>query len=80
MTNLDDLIERSRDRRQLPPPALRKALREEARLSKSEIARALGVSAMTIVHWERGTRNPSTKHMTEYVGLLRSLQREAVGE
>jgi DNA-binding transcriptional regulator YiaG len=78
MLSVDRLLERSRDRRELPPPALRKALREGARLSKREVAAALGVSTMAVVHWERGTRFPRPAHLAAYAGLLRSLQWEAI--
>jgi transcriptional regulator with XRE-family HTH domain len=80
MASVEDLLERARERRQLPSPALRKALREGARLSKREVAAALGVSPMAVVHWERGSRFPSPAHLGDYAALLQSLQREAVGE
>jgi DNA-binding transcriptional regulator YiaG len=75
---IETLIEQAKLRRQLPPPPLRRALREQAGLSKSSVGAAIGVSAMAILHWERGTRRPNPEHLAKYAALLRSLQHDAL--
>lgn len=76
MPTVDDLLERARDRRTLPPPAIRRALRQEAGLSLSEVAEALHVSDEAVRHWEAGRRRPRPEHLQAYAQLLRGLQRD----
>ncbi|MEV4927535.1 helix-turn-helix domain-containing protein [Streptomyces roseoverticillatus] len=56
----------------LPAPGVRRELREQARLSKAQVARALGVSPSTVAGWE-GTREPSGEIRTRYAYLLDGL-------
>ncbi|MEV5379304.1 helix-turn-helix transcriptional regulator [Streptomyces nondiastaticus] len=67
----------------LPTPEVRRELREQARLSKAQVARALGVSPSTVAGWE-GTRDPSGEIRTRYAylldGLAAKFQAEALAE
>jgi len=67
------LVERLKSRRDLPPPAVRRALREAAGLSQGDIARAVGASRQAVAHWEEGRRNPRPVHLSTYVEVLRLL-------
>jgi transcriptional regulator with XRE-family HTH domain len=57
---------------ELPPPDVRRELREQARLSKAQVARALGVSPGTVGAWEGG-REPSDEIRAKYAYLLDGL-------
>ncbi|MFD0339748.1 helix-turn-helix transcriptional regulator [Streptomyces sp. NPDC127117] len=57
---------------ELPPPDVRRELREQARLSKAQVARALGVSPGTVGAWEGG-RDPSDEVRAKYAYLLDGL-------
>ncbi|GAA0445110.1 helix-turn-helix transcriptional regulator [Streptomyces sp. NPDC046215] len=56
----------------LPTMERRQELRERARLSKAQVARALGVSPSTVAGWESG-RDPSGDIRTKYAYLLDGL-------
>ena len=51
-----------------------RGIRENARLSQAEIARALGVDQPTVARWEGGTM-PRRHHATRYAELLGRLSR-----
>lgn len=55
---------------QLPPPAVRRQLREAAGLSRPQVAELVGVSAEAIRLWETGERTPSGEARGRYVDLL----------
>lgn len=77
-TAADDLVERVRLRQQLPPPRVRKAIREAHGVTQAELATALGVSRQTLIHWEQGHRSPRRESAEKYARLLLALQgREA---
>ncbi|WP_331723616.1 MULTISPECIES: helix-turn-helix domain-containing protein [unclassified Streptomyces] len=57
----------------LPAPEQRLRLREAARLSKAQVARALGVSPSTVTGWETG-RDPSGEVRTRYAYLLEGVR------
>lgn len=73
MTELLDLAERLQVRQALPPPNVRRALREAAGLSQEDIARAIGTSRQAVAHWEAGDRYPRPQHLRPYVEVLRLL-------
>jgi DNA-binding transcriptional regulator YiaG len=50
-------------------------LREGARLSRSEVGDACGVSGRAVGHWETGARSPTGAPAVEYGKLLRQLAR-----
>ncbi|MFF4081608.1 helix-turn-helix domain-containing protein [Streptomyces sp. NPDC001777] len=57
---------------ELPPPDVRRELRERARLSKAQVARTLGVSPSTVGGWESG-RDPVDETRKRYAYLLDGL-------
>jgi DNA-binding transcriptional regulator YiaG len=63
-------------RRALPPPSMRRALREANGISAAELARPLKVSRQTVSKWELGRRTPSGPLLEAYVAVLDELQRE----
>lgn len=63
----------------LPAPARRQELRELARLSKAQVARALGVSPSTVAGWESG-RDPVGEIRTKYAYLLDGLSAKLATE
>lgn len=73
MELLDELLDRVRARRELPPPAMRRAIREAAGLTLEDFGGALGVSSQAVLYWERGTRFPRPEHLGPYSELLRAL-------
>ncbi len=72
------LLEQSlHDRRSLPPPPARRALRQAAGVSLLAVARACGVSRQAVAHWEAGTRQPRDEHLTAYLKALKLLREKA---
>jgi len=67
------LLQRVARQRRMPPPTARRLLREQARLSQRDVAAVLGVSAVAVSHWERGTRQPRPEHHAAYQALLDKL-------
>ncbi|UKY47398.1 helix-turn-helix domain-containing protein [Streptomyces inhibens] len=63
----------------LPAPDARRELRERARLSKAQVARALGVSPSTVGGWESG-REPVGETRTKYAYLLDGLSAKLAAE
>lgn len=53
-----------------------RTIREEARLSRSELARSLGLHESTIAHWECGRRQPTGAAAERYFHLLNQLRAE----
>lgn len=74
-----ELAEKIASRRRLPTPAVRRAIRESARVSQDEIGRQMEppVCRATVSRWESGQREPSASYLTQYVRLLDELE-EAV--
>ena len=70
MTDLDDLLDRVDPVVSLPEPAERRCLREAARLTQAEVARALGVSTASVGRWEAGSRTPDRHHVNAYARFL----------
>lgn len=52
-------------------------IREDAGLSKSELARRVGVSHVAIIRWERGEQQPRGDLAVAYGRELRRLERAA---
>lgn len=69
---IDSLLASVGPQAELPPPELRRSLRERAGLSKAQVARALGVSPSTVSGWESG-RDPAGEVRTKYAYLLEGL-------
>jgi DNA-binding transcriptional regulator YiaG len=66
-----------RDR--LPPPAERRALREQVGLSRARVAAALDVAQETVKHWESGDSVPRRSNLRAYAALLDQLRAAADG-
>ncbi|MFF7727175.1 helix-turn-helix domain-containing protein [Streptomyces sp. NPDC008001] len=69
---IDSLLAAVGPQAELPPCQVRRELRERARLSKAQVARALGVSPSTVAGWEGG-RDPAGETRTRYAYLLDGL-------
>ncbi|QLE75773.1 helix-turn-helix domain-containing protein [Streptomyces rectiverticillatus] len=69
---IDSLLAAVGPKADLPAPQVRQELRERARLSKAQVARALGVSPSTVTGWESG-RDPAGETRTKYAYLLDGL-------
>ncbi|WP_058041282.1 helix-turn-helix domain-containing protein [Streptomyces roseifaciens] len=69
---IDSLLAAVGPQAELPAPQVRRELRERARLSKAQVARALGVSPSTVAGWESG-RDPAGEIRTKYAYLLDGL-------
>lgn len=74
VSTVDELAERVKYRKDLPPPAMRKLIRESAGVTQAELAEALGVSRVAVIHWERGDRYPRRQHLDGYARALRLLR------
>lgn len=74
--NLSAILDEVRDRRDLPTPGMRRAIRESAGLSLTDVARVTGVSRQAVAAWEAGKATPARPHLSAYAELLRELQRE----
>ena len=79
MQTLDDLIAASNDRLRLPDPAIRRLLRERARVSQSEIAAVANVDRASVSRWESGAREPRGENLENYLEILDRLARVARG-
>nr|WP_037578205.1 helix-turn-helix transcriptional regulator [Phaeacidiphilus oryzae] len=58
---------------ELPPPAVRRQLREDAGLSRPQVAGALGIHPSTLAGWEAGRTEPPTAKRAAYLRLLEGL-------
>ena len=70
--NTEALIETAK-RRQLPPPPVRRALRQATSTTQREMAEAIGVDPATVCRWETGARTPRGAHRLAYAQLLKGL-------
>lgn len=69
---IDSLLAAVGPEAELPAADARRALRERARLSRAQVARALGVGPSTVAGWESG-RDPSGETRAKYAYLLDGL-------
>ncbi|WP_019064881.1 helix-turn-helix domain-containing protein [Streptomyces prunicolor] len=76
---IDSLLDAVGHEAELPPHQVRRELRERARLSKAQVARALGVSPSTLSGWEGG-RDPAGEARTKYAYLLDGLNAKLATE
>jgi transcriptional regulator with XRE-family HTH domain len=68
------LAEKVRAKRELPSPAVRRAIRIAAGVSQQDIADELGLTRAAVGRWETGDRLPSGDHLLGYVKILRTLR------
>lgn len=63
-------------KRDLPPPKIRRAIRQGAGASLDMVAADFDppISRHALRHWENGTRNPTPEHLVQYVSILRRLR------
>lgn len=73
---VDEILARGRRRRRLPPPEVRRLLRERAGLTQREIAEALDVSRVCVTRYETGARTPRGDELDRYLELLDRLAAE----
>lgn len=71
---VEDLIQA---RRNLPSPALRRAIRLDAEVAQVDVAAELGVSQRSVSRWEAGECDPAKDVLPRYVDLLERM-RQAV--
>lgn len=69
----ETLREQLEAKRGLPSPPLRRAIRQAAGATIEEVATEVGVSKYAVLQWEQGNRNPSRRHLSKYVRLLREM-------
>jgi transcriptional regulator with XRE-family HTH domain len=63
-------------RHRLPPPALRREIRQLAGLTQEDIANALRIDRASVARWEAGTREPRHDLLRPYLELLDRLLEE----
>lgn len=73
-----DLLATVQARRDLPPPVMRRAIRQAAGASLRAMADAVGVTPQAIAFWEKDERTPTGDRLLRYLEVLRSLEREEV--
>jgi DNA-binding XRE family transcriptional regulator len=69
-----DVLERVRNRRRLPDPLMRRAIREAAGATQDEVAQATDVSRRSVVRWEAGLSAPRGDRLTRYLRVLDELR------
>ncbi|MGY0489586.1 helix-turn-helix domain-containing protein [Streptomyces sp. WG-D5] len=69
---IDSLLASVTPEAELPAPDVRRELRESARLTKTQVARALGVNPSTLAGWEAG-RDPAGETRAKYAYFLDGL-------
>lgn len=71
-SGVDELLERVRSRRTLPPKSERRRIRKDANVSLRDVAVALGVSHTAVAKWEDGAT--PREHRNAYAKLLAELE------
>ena len=59
----------------LPPPRIRRAIRQAAAVTQVRMATELGVHRVTFARWETGDLEPRGDNRAHYARLLDQLQR-----
>jgi DNA-binding XRE family transcriptional regulator len=77
VTTMEDVEDWVRARAKLPPPPVRRALREGAGVKQEDVANVIGVTRETVSRWESGERGVHRRHVVAYVELLEFLRRTA---
>jgi len=73
VTTLPKLLVQVRARRELPPPSVRRAVRQAAQASLDEVGAAVGVTGQAVWWWESGQRQPNAANVGRYLEVLRVL-------
>ena len=77
MNAIETLLNEAKRGRELPPPPMRRYLREQVGLTQGAIAAALDVDRCAVSRWESGQRTPRGQLRLAYVALLERLAKEA---
>jgi transcriptional regulator with XRE-family HTH domain len=72
--DVKDLRKRLAMRRELPPAAECRRLRQAAGVSLREVADLIGVTPTAVHHWECNRRRISDEHLESYARFVRLLQ------
>lgn len=78
LATLDESLSRARNRRRLPSPAQRRALRESLGLTLADVAAAVRVSVVAVHRWESGARTPRGALLKSYFDVLERLRTEVL--
>ena len=73
---IDELREQVRDDRKFSPEAVSKD-RERLELSRADYAHLVGVSHLTIYHWENGRSRPRAAQLKKWLAVKSTGKREA---
>ncbi len=74
MATIEEALTRAAHRRTvLPPPRVRRSIREAAGLSQGELADVLGVHRISVSRYESGQREPRGKLRLAYSEALRAM-------
>jgi DNA-binding transcriptional regulator YiaG len=73
------LAEQVRAAAQLPSPADRRRIRNQAKVSLAEMAAELKVTPVTVLRWEQGAFEPRRDRAIAYRDLLEALQDATAG-
>ena len=73
MDALEERIAARGQRRKLPDPAVRRALRRSAGLTLADIALVVGTSQASVCRWESGHQTPRGEALSAYVDVLTRL-------
>jgi DNA-binding transcriptional regulator YiaG len=71
---LEELAQRVRTRRDLPPPGVCRSIRQAAGVSLDDVARVLGVTRQCVSYWEAGRHAPRGRNRDQYVEVVRTLK------
>jgi DNA-binding XRE family transcriptional regulator len=72
---IDEVLRNARrDRIELPPPPVRRAIRVAAGLPQGAVARAIEVSRATVTRYELGIREPRGDTRTKYAAALERMR------
>ena len=74
----DSVVKKAQRRMDLPAPAVRRLIRQQARLTQENVAEALGSDRASVSRWESGERSPRGEMLDAYATLLERLKREVL--
>ena len=74
------LVRKVRQKRNFPPPEVRRNLRERAGLTQTDVAGVLGTDRASVSRYECGAREPSGETLRRYADLLDMLTLELAGK
>jgi len=77
MVSFEALRRQKASERRLPPPPLRRAIRENAGASQALVGEHCHVRQETVSRWESGARTPRGAQLEAYVRVLDELLRVA---